>query len=60
MSSVMLRAALQMARQEEWEAMTGALRSGESVVKGFVADVGDVDHDAEAIHFVDYVFAERR
>src|SRR5260221_10678731 len=36
----------------------GGFASFEGVVEGFVGDVGDVDDDAEAIHFADYVFAE--
>ena len=58
MSSVMLRGASQIARQEECEAIMGALLSGQSVGKRFVADVGNVHHHAETIHFADDILAE--
>ena len=58
MSSVMLRAALQRARQDEWEAMSGSFADFQGVVKGFVGDVGDVDDHAEPIHFADDILAE--
>jgi len=35
-----------------------SFRSGENVVKSFVADVRDVHDDAEAIHFADDILAE--
>src|SRR5712664_2102403 len=36
----------------------GGFAGGDGVGEGFVGDVGDVDEDAEAVHFADYVFAE--
>ena len=38
--------------------MIGALLTARTSWKGFVADVGDVDHHAEAIHFGDDLLAE--
>ncbi len=46
------------AREEECEAMTGALEVAHGVVERFVGDVRDVDHHAEAVHFQDDLFAE--
>ena len=51
MSSVRLRGESQSARQEECEAMTGASLDCEYSAEGFVGDVRDVDHHAQAVHF---------
>jgi hypothetical protein len=41
-------------RRDDWR-----FAGGENVVEGFVADMGDVDHHAEAVHFGDDLLAER-
>ena len=57
-SSVMLRATGERARQEEWEAKMGAWLVSRASAEGFVGDVRDIDDHAEAVHFADDFFAE--
>ena len=39
--------------------MMGVLGGRDDVPEGFVGDVGDVDHHAQAVHLVHDLFAER-
>ncbi len=47
-----------MARQEECEAIMGALLTAKSVCESFIADVRNVHHHTEAVHFAHDILAE--
>jgi len=54
MSSVILRGELQIARQQECDAITGAREASRTSLKSFVGHVGNIDEHAEPVHFTNH------
>ena len=60
MSSVMFRGTLLIARQEECDAITGAVEVVQHVEKSLVRDMRNIHHHAQPVHLAHHLFSEIR